>query len=60
MKKEALSHLFIDRLTQWEASQKDQTSGYEYEKSYLEAMKEIEKEVFRELVETQSAALKKK
>jgi hypothetical protein len=60
MKKEQLAQQIIERLTQWEASQKHQTSGYEYEKSYLEMMKEIEKEVFRQMVEAKQGEAKKK
>lgn len=60
MKKEELAQLIIERLAQWEASQKNQTSGYHYEKSYLEMMKEIEKEVFRQIVEVKEGELKKK
>ena len=60
MKKEQLAQQFIERLTQWEESQKNQTSGYEYEKSYVEMMKEMEKEVFRQMVESKESEIKKK
>ena len=60
MKKEELAQLMIERLTQWEVSQKNQTSGYQYEKSYLELMKEIEAEIFRQMVETNQGESKKK
>lgn len=60
MKKEELSQIIIERLAQWEASQKDQISGYQYEKSYLAMMKEIEKEVFRQIVEAKEGEIKKK
>ena len=60
MKKEQLAQQFIERLTQWEESQKNQTSGYEYEKSYVEMMKEMEKEVFRQMVESKESEVKKK
>ena len=60
MKKEELVQQFIDRLTRWEESQKNQTSGYEYEKSYVEMMKEVEKDIFRQMVESQEREVKKK
>lgn len=60
MKKEQLAEQFIQRLTQWEESQKDQTSGYEYEKSYVEMMKEVEKDVFLQMVESKENEIKKK
>ena len=60
MKKEQLAQLMIERLTQWEANQKDQTSGYQYEKSYLEMMREVEKEIFRQMVQAKEGELKKK
>ena len=60
MKNAQLAQQIIDRLTQWEGGQKNQTSGYEYEKSYLEMMKEIEKDVFRQMVEATPGELKKK
>ena len=60
MKKEELARQFIDRLTQWEESQKNQTSGYAYEKSYVEMMKEVEKDVFRQMVESTEMEVKKK
>lgn len=60
MKKEQLAQQFIERLTHWEESQKNQTSGLEYEKSYVEMMKEIEKDVFRQIVESNAGESKKK
>ena len=60
MKKEQLAQLMIERLTQWEANQKDQTSGYQYEKSYLEMMREVEKEIFCQMVQAKEGELKKK
>ena len=60
MKKEELAEQIINRLTQWEQSQKNQTSGYEYEKSYVEMMKEVEKDVFRQVVESKEMEVKKK
>jgi len=59
MKKEQLAQEFIQRLTQWEESQRKQTSGYEYEKSYVEMMKEVEQDVFRQIVESKETEIKK-
>ena len=60
MKKEELAQQIIQRLTQWEESPKNQTSGYAYEKSYVEMMKEVEKDVFRQIVESKEIQVKKK
>ena len=60
MKKEQLAEQIIERLTKWEESQKKQTSGYEYEKSYVEMMKEVEKDIFRQIVESKESEVKKK
>ena len=60
MKKVEIANQIIQRLSQWEENQNHQTSGYEYEKSYVEMMKEMEKEVFRQLVESKGSDSKKK
>ena len=49
---EKLTVLFAERVSQWEQSQQQQTSGYEYEKSYVEMMKKLEQEVFEHLTRT--------
>lgn len=59
MKKQEIADQIIQRLTWWEESQKNQTNGYEYEKSYVEMMKELEKKVFREIVEAKEGEEKK-
>lgn len=60
MKKEQLAQQFIERLTRWEESQQNQTNGLEYEKSYLKMMKEIEGDIFRQMVESKESEVKKK
>ena len=60
MKKAELASQIMERLAQWEESQKQQTSGYEYEKSYVEMMKEVEKDIFRQMVESKETGVKKK
>ena len=60
MKKEELVQQIMNRLTVWEESQKQPTSGYEYEKSYVEMMKEVERDIFRQIVESQETEIKKK
>jgi hypothetical protein len=36
------------KLRIWFESQKGQTSGYEYERSYVEMMRQIERDIFQE------------
>jgi len=50
MNKEKITAIFLEKLSQWETSQQHQTSGYQYEKSYVEAMKEIEREVLQQII----------
>jgi hypothetical protein len=50
MNKEKISAIFLEKLSKWEAAQQHQTSGYLYEKSYVEVMKEIEREVLQEMI----------
>ena len=42
-----------ERLSLWKKSQKGQTDGYEYEKSFAEMMHQIEAEVFKEMTGTE-------
>lgn len=44
-----LKTMFAEKVTQWEQSQKDQTSGYQYEKSFVEMMNKLEQEVFKHI-----------
>jgi hypothetical protein len=39
-----------EQITQWKESQKGQTSGYEYEQSFVELWQRLGKEVFQENV----------
>jgi len=39
--------IFKKHYTSWYASQQGQTSGYEYEKSYVDMMSEVGQEVLR-------------
>ncbi len=44
--------LFKSKLTQWCNNKEKEKSAYAYEKSYVEAMQEIEKEVLQLIVGT--------
>lgn len=59
MNKEAITTIFLDKLSKWEASQQNQTCGYLYEKTYVETMKQIEKEVLQEMITTGNTEGKK-
>jgi hypothetical protein len=48
MNKEKLTAIFMEKLAKWEDNPERQTSGYAYEKTYLQTMREIEEEVFKE------------
>jgi hypothetical protein len=39
-----------EQINQWKESQKGQTSGYEYERSFIELWQRLGKEVFQENV----------
>ena len=45
--KSAMVALFSDKIDQWMLSQQNQTDGFEYERSYTEAIQEISCEVFQ-------------
>ena len=47
MKTEVLSQFFMERYSAWLASQQGQTSGYEYEKSFVEMMQEFTQIAFQ-------------
>jgi hypothetical protein len=57
---EKLAGMFKKRITEWKKSQTGQKSGYEYERSFAEMMKEIEQEVFKELTSTEITNKNKK
>jgi hypothetical protein len=61
MNKEKITAIFWEKLSKWEASPERLTSGYAYEKSYVETMKKIEDEVFKEILqeEEDKKAIKK-
>jgi hypothetical protein len=60
MDKEMIAKMVIERLTAWEKSQKGQTNGYEYEKTFVEMMQKIEKEIFNEMSGTKTQDKNKK
>jgi cytochrome c-type biogenesis protein CcmH/NrfG len=60
MNKEKITAIFWEKLLKWEAAQHHQTSGYLYEKNYVEAMKEIEKEVLQEIITDEEGECEKK
>lgn len=51
---ERATALFKEKLTQWCKKNEKESSGYEYEKSYIEAMRRIEHEVLQIMVETKA------
>jgi hypothetical protein len=52
--------MFKERISAWKKSQIGQKSGYEYERSFAEMMREIEEEVFSGLTSTELADKNKK
>lgn len=48
MNQEQLAKKFKEELASWYASQANQTSGYEYEKSFTELWLKLGREVFQE------------
>jgi len=57
---EKLAGMFKERISEWKKSQTGQKSGYEYERSFAEMMREIEEEVFNELTSTETTNKNKK
>jgi hypothetical protein len=57
---ERLAVMFKERISAWKKSQIGQKSGYEYERSFAEMMREIEEEVFSGLTSTELADKNKK
>lgn len=51
-KKEKIAKMVIERITAWEKSQEGQKDGYKYEKTYVEMMRQIEKDIFQEMSAT--------
>ena len=49
---ERAAALFKEKLTAWCNNKQKEINGYEYEKSYVETMQTIEKEVLQIMVET--------
>lgn len=47
-----IAKIVIERLTAWEKSQEGQKDGYKYEKTYVEMMRQLEKEIFQEMSAT--------
>ncbi len=45
---EKITKEVVEKLRQWHESQQGQTSGYEYEKTFVELMRGISQEVFQE------------
>ena len=48
MDKEELMKRFKEKVSAWEESQRNQTSGFEYEKTFDEMWTELGREVFEE------------
>ena len=46
--------LFKEKLTQWSNNKEKEHSAYEYEKTYVETMQKIEKEVLQIMTETKA------
>ena len=51
---EKATSIFKEKLTQWAANQAKEINAYEYEKSYVEAMQSIEKEVLQLIAGTKN------
>ena len=51
--------IFSDKIDQWMVSQQNQTDGFEYERSYTEAIHEISREVFQLSLGTLAKSKKK-
>jgi hypothetical protein len=47
MKTEDLTQRIAQQLAQWQVSQENQTSGYEYEKSFTDLWQKLGQEVFQ-------------
>lgn len=47
MTPQELTQKIAQRLEQWQKAQQNQTSGYEYEKSFTELWQQLGKEVFQ-------------
>jgi hypothetical protein len=54
MNKEKITAMIMEKLSQWEVSPERMTSGYAYEKTYVEMMKKIEEDVFKEILQEES------
>lgn len=52
--------IFSERYDAWKGSQVDQTSGYEYERSFEEFMRQMGKELLQQSVGEESNGRKKK
>jgi len=50
---EKIAVMIRERLSAWKSSQKGQTDGYEYERSFAEMMRQIEQDVFKEMTGTE-------
>lgn len=62
MKKEDLekaTEIFKKNYLEWVKAQEGQTSGYEYEKSYVEMMQKVGREVLQQSVENTGKGRKK-
>lgn len=57
---EKLAAMFKERISEWKKGQIGQKSGYEYERSFAEMMREIEEETFKELTSTEITNKNKK
>lgn len=51
---ERATALFKEKLTQWGNNKEKDQSAYEYEKTYVETMQKIEKEVLQIMTETKA------
>jgi hypothetical protein len=48
MDEQQIAELVAKKVTQWFESQKGQTSGYEYEKTFVECWREVGQDVFQQ------------
>lgn len=52
-KEDGIAEMVKERLSAWKNSQKGQTDGYEYERSFAEMMHQVESEIFKEMTGTE-------
>lgn len=60
MTKEEFTKIAWEKYSNWEASQKDQTSGYEYEKTFEKMLVEIGRDILEKTTTDSKVSSRKK